>query len=101
LNFLSRFEHLKSLLVVQVLKEMWHAGCRVTHPGSGLPEELVHEMFDRGRGMTQEGLGLSMCRKLVKLMNGDMQYIRDVGKSYFLVNVELPLAQRDDAGSVK
>jgi phytochrome B len=58
-------------------------------------------MFDRGRGMTQEGLGLSMCRKLVKLMNGDVQYVRDVGKSYFLVNVELPLAQRDDAGSVK
>jgi phytochrome B len=84
-----------------VLKEMWHAGCRVMHPGSGLPEELVHEMFDRGRGMTQEGLGLSMCRKLVKLMNGDVQYVRDAGKSYFLVNVELPLAQRDDAGSVK
>nr|AHX73747.1 phytochrome [Nothoceros aenigmaticus] len=78
-----------------------HLEFRVTHPGAGLPEELVHEMFDRGRGMTQEGLGLSMCRKLVKLMNGDVQYIRDSGKSYFLVNVELPLAQRDDAGSVK
>ncbi len=66
-----------------------------------MPEELVHEMFDRGRGMTQEGLGLSMCRKLVKLMNGDVQYVRDAGKSYFLVNVELPLAHREDAGSVK
>jgi phytochrome B len=74
---------------------------RVTHPGIGLPEELVHEMFDRGRGMTQEGLGLSMCRKLVKLMNGNVQYIRETGKSYFLVEVELPLAQRDDAGSVR
>lgn len=74
---------------------------RVTHPGAGLPEELVHEMFDRGRGMTQEGLGLSMCRKLVKLMNGDVQYIRDTGKSCFLVNVEIPLASRDDASSVK
>ncbi len=51
--------------------------------------------------MTQEGLGLSMCRKLVKLMNGDVQYVRDAGKSYFLVNVELPLAHREDAGSVK
>jgi phytochrome B len=51
--------------------------------------------------MTQEGLGLSMCRKLVKLMNGDVQYIREAGKCYFLVNVELPLTQRDDAGSVK
>lgn len=58
-------------------------------------------MFDRGRGMTQEGLGLSMCRKLVKLMSGNVQYIRDTGKSYFLVQLELPLAQRDDEGSVK
>nr|AHZ63990.1 phytochrome [Anomodon rostratus] len=78
-----------------------HLEFRVTHPGMGLPEELVHEMFDRGRGMTQEGLGLSMCRKLVKLMNGNVQYIRETGKSYFLVEVELPLAQRDDAGSVR
>ncbi|KAG0623386.1 hypothetical protein M758_3G170800 [Ceratodon purpureus] len=78
-----------------------HLEFRVTHPGIGLPEELVHEMFDRGRGMTQEGLGLSMCRKLVKLMNGNVQYIRETGKSYFLVEVELPLAQRDDAGSVR
>lgn len=74
---------------------------RVTHPGAGLPDELVQEMFDRGRGMTQEGLGLSMCRKLVKLMNGDVQYICDPGQCYFLLNVELPLAQRDDAGSEK
>ena len=73
----------------------------MTHPGSGLPEELVHEMFDRGRGMTQEGLGLSMCRKLVKLMNGEVKYIRDTGKSYFLVNLELPLTVRDDAGHVR
>ncbi|XP_024398289.1 phytochrome 1 isoform X2 [Physcomitrium patens] len=78
-----------------------HLEFRVTHPGLGLPEELVHEMFGRGRGMTQEGLGLSMCRKLVKLMNGTVQYIRETGKSCFLVEVELPLAQRDDAGSVR
>lgn len=78
-----------------------HLEFRVTHPGSGLPEELVHEMFDRGRGMTQEGLGLSMCRKLVKLMNGEVKYIRDTGKSYFLVNLELPLTVRDDAGHVR
>nr|BAB39687.1 phytochrome [Marchantia paleacea subsp. diptera] len=78
-----------------------HFEFRVTHPGAGLPEELVQEMFDRGRGMTQEGLGLNMCRKLLKLMSGDVQYIREAGKCYFLVNVELPIAQRDDAGSVK
>lgn len=75
--------------------------CRVTHPGSGIPEELIHEMFDRGRGMTQEGLGLNMCRKLVKLMNGNVQYKRETGKSYFLVTLELPLAVRDDTGTMR
>ncbi|EFJ07212.1 hypothetical protein SELMODRAFT_161807 [Selaginella moellendorffii] len=78
-----------------------HLEFRITHPGVGLPEELVQEMFDRGRGMTQEGLGLSMCRKLVKLMNGEVEYLREPGKNFFLVSLELPLAQRDDAGSVK
>uniref|UniRef100_A0A7I4DDS2 Phytochrome n=1 Tax=Physcomitrium patens TaxID=3218 RepID=A0A7I4DDS2_PHYPA len=78
-----------------------HLEFRVTHPGSGLPEELIHEMFDRGRGMTQEGLGLNMCRKLVKLMNGNVQYKRETGKSYFLVTLELPLAVRDDTGTMR
>ena len=73
--------------------------CRVSHPGGGLPDELVLEMYDRGKGMTQEGLGLNMCRKLVRLMNGDVQYIRENGQCFFVVYVELPMAQRDDAGS--
>jgi phytochrome B len=72
---------------------------RVTHPGAGLPDELVLEMYDRGKGMTQEGLGLNMCRKLVRLMNGDVQYFRESMQCYFVVCVELPMAQRDDAGS--
>jgi phytochrome B len=74
---------------------------RITHPGPGLPAELVQDLFDRSRWTTQEGVGLSMCRKLLKLMNGDVQYIRESGKCYFLVNVELPLAQREDASSMK
>nr|AHZ63986.1 phytochrome [Anomodon rostratus] len=78
-----------------------HLEIRVAHPGSGLPEELVHEMFDRGRGMTQEGLGLNMCRKLVKLMNGEVTYIREPGKNYFLVTMELPLTARDDSGALR
>eukprot|EP00850_Spirogloea_muscicola_P003861 SM000016S01849 [mRNA] locus=s16:204838:211537:+ [translate_table: standard] len=76
---------------------------RVTHAGDGLPEDLVHQMYDRAdsRSKSQEGLGLSICRKLVRLMSGDVQYIREPGKSYFSVQLELPLAQRDDANSAK
>ncbi|NP_001413491.1 phytochrome 1 [Physcomitrium patens] len=76
-----------------------HLEFRVSHPGAGLPEELVLEMYDRGKGMTQEGLGLNMCRKLVRLMNGDVHYVREAMQCYFVVNVELPMAQRDDASS--
>lgn len=78
-----------------------HLEFRITHPGPGLPAELVQDLFDRSQWATQEGVGLSMCRKLLKLMNGDVQYIRESGICYFLVNVEFPMAQREDAASMK
>nr|AHZ63940.1 phytochrome [Dipteris conjugata] len=73
-----------------------HLEFRVSHPGSGIPEDLVQQMYDRSQEITQEGMGLSVSRKLVKLMNGDVSYVREAGICYFLVNVELPLVQRDD-----
>nr|AHZ63956.1 phytochrome [Taiwania cryptomerioides] len=78
-----------------------HLEFRITHPGPGLPAELIQDMFDRKRWTMQEGVGLSMCRKLLKLMDGDVQYMRESAKCYFLVNLELPLVHREDAGSVK
>ncbi|XP_024398881.1 phytochrome 1-like [Physcomitrium patens] len=80
-------------------EHVMHLEFRVSHPGAGLPEELVLEMFDKGKGMTQEGLGLNICRKLVRLMNGDVQYVREAMQCYFVLYVELPLAQQDDAAS--
>ena len=63
-------------------------------PGEGLPPELVQDMFHSSRWLTQEGLGLSMCRKILKLMNGEVQYIRESERSYFLVILELPVPRR-------
>nr|AHZ64004.1 phytochrome [Cylindrocystis sp. VAZE] len=76
---------------------------RVAHSGEGLPEDLVSQMFDRAdpHSKSQEGLGLSMCRKIVRLMNGEVKYVREAESSFFWVKLELPLAQREDAGSVK
>ncbi|GAQ77752.1 phytochrome [Klebsormidium nitens] len=76
---------------------------KVSHSGEGLPEDLHRQMFDRAdaQSKTQEGLGLSMCRKLVKVMGGDVAYVNQPGKPYFRVDIELPLAQREDAASVK
>lgn len=72
-----------------------HMEFRITHPGQGIPEELIKEMFVHNQDMSQEGLGLHMCQKLVKIMNGDVEYLREAGRSSFIVNVEFPLAQTD------
>lgn len=68
-----------------------HTEFRMVCPGEGLPPELVQDMFHSSRWMTQEGLGLSMCRKILKLMNGEVQYIRESERCYFLITLELPV----------
>ncbi|KAH9683836.1 Phytochrome B [Citrus sinensis] len=71
-----------------------HNEFRMVCPGEGLPPELVQDMFHSSRWMTQEGLGLSMCRKILKLMNGEVQYIRESERCYFLIIFELPMPRR-------
>ncbi|XP_068662138.1 phytochrome B-like [Aristolochia californica] len=66
---------------------------RLICSGDGLPPELIQDMFHSSQWVTQEGLGLSMSRKLLKLMNGEVQYIRDSERSYFLLLMELPTLQ--------
>lgn len=73
-----------------------HIEFRMACPGEGLPPELVQDMFHSSRWMTQEGLGLSMCRKILKLMNGEVQYIRESERCYFLIVLELPLSRSGD-----
>ncbi|KAM0947584.1 putative PAS domain, phytochrome, GAF domain, histidine kinase/HSP90-like ATPase [Dioscorea sansibarensis] len=63
---------------------------RIIVPGEGLPPELVQDMFHNSRWATQEGMGLSISRKLLKLMNGEVQYIREAERCYFLIATELP-----------
>ncbi|GKV45020.1 hypothetical protein SLEP1_g52151 [Rubroshorea leprosula] len=71
-----------------------HTEFRMVCPGEGLPPELVGDMFHSSRWITQEGLGLSMCRKILKLMNGEVQYIRESERCYFLIILELPIPPR-------
>ncbi|CAL5393458.1 unnamed protein product [Camellia sinensis] len=72
-----------------------HIEFRIVCPGEGLPPELVQDMFHSSRWMTQEGLGLSMCRKILKLMNSEVQYIRESERCYFLIILELPMPKQD------
>ncbi|KAK4775808.1 hypothetical protein SAY87_023769 [Trapa incisa] len=68
-----------------------HTEFRMVCPGEGLPPELVQDMFHSSRWMTQEGLGLSMCRKILKIMSGEVQYIRESERCYFIVILDLPM----------
>ncbi|KAL5996458.1 hypothetical protein ACLOJK_026537 [Asimina triloba] len=69
--------------------ELVHLEFRIVCPGEGLPPELVQDMFHSSKWVTQEGLGLSMSRKILKLMNGDVQYIRESERCYFIIMMEL------------
>lgn len=65
---------------------------RITHAGGGIPEPLLDQMFGSEGDTSEEGISLLISRKLVKLMNGDVQYLREAGKSTFIVSVELAAA---------
>ncbi|KAL7252219.1 hypothetical protein ACSBR1_013965 [Camellia fascicularis] len=71
-----------------------HIEFRIVCPGEGLPPELIQDMFHSSRWMTQEGLGLSLCRKILKLMNSEVQYIRESERCYFLIILELPMPKQ-------
>ncbi|XP_021766342.1 phytochrome C-like isoform X1 [Chenopodium quinoa] len=66
---------------------------RIIHPSPGVPEDLIQEMFHRNTGMSREGLSLYISHKLVRTMNGTLQYLRGEGHSSFIIHLEFPLIQ--------
>ncbi|KAK9292067.1 hypothetical protein L1049_020021 [Liquidambar formosana] len=66
---------------------------RITHAG-GVPEALLNQMFGGNVDESEDGISLLISRKLVKLMNGDVQYLREAGKSTFIISVELAAARK-------
>ncbi|KAJ8752380.1 hypothetical protein K2173_004016 [Erythroxylum novogranatense] len=70
-----------------------HLELSITHAGGGVPEALLSEMFGSDGDASEEGTSLLISRKLVSLMNGDVQYLREVGKATFIISVELAAAR--------
>ncbi|XLR47304.1 hypothetical protein S83_031964, partial [Arachis hypogaea] len=68
--------------------------CCITHDGVGVPETLLNQMFGREGQESEEGISLLISRKLLKLMNGDVRYLRDASKSSFILTVELAASQK-------
>ncbi|CAM8920964.1 unnamed protein product [Rhodiola kirilowii] len=69
-----------------------HMEIRITHIGVGIPEGLLSQMFGGETGSSEEGISLLISRKLVRLMNGDVQYLREADRSTFIISIELAAA---------
>nr|AUG98252.1 Phytochromes A protein [Gerbera jamesonii] len=65
---------------------------RITHSGGGVPEDLLKQMFGSSAEATEEGISLVISRNLLRLMSGDVQYLREATKSTFIICVELASA---------
>ncbi|CAB4285038.1 unnamed protein product [Prunus armeniaca] len=71
-----------------------HLELRITHAGGGIPEGLLNQMFGNDIAISEEGIGLLVSSRLVKLMNGDVRYLREAGKATFIISVELAAAHK-------
>ncbi|KAG5551360.1 hypothetical protein RHGRI_009691 [Rhododendron griersonianum] len=71
-----------------------HLEFRIAHPSPGIPEGLIQEMFHHSQSVSREGLGLYISQKLVKMMNGTVQYLRGAETCSFIILVEFPLVQQ-------
>ncbi|TKY49984.1 Phytochrome A [Spatholobus suberectus] len=58
----------------------------ITHGGSAVPAALLNQMFGNNGLDSEEGISLLISRKLLKLMNGDVRYLREAGKSAFILS---------------
>ncbi|KAL3833587.1 hypothetical protein ACJIZ3_008323 [Penstemon smallii] len=70
--------------------EYIHLQLRMTHPGQGLPSDLIEDMFSvKIQGTTREGIALNLSQKILNKMKGSVRYIRDQKKCYFLIDLQL------------
>ncbi|KAI3465539.1 hypothetical protein Pfo_022202 [Paulownia fortunei] len=72
--------------------QVLHVEFRISQPAPGIPEELIQAMFYYNHNVSKEGLGLYISQKLVKIMNGTVQYLREAEKASFIILVEFPFA---------
>ncbi|KAI3495546.1 hypothetical protein L1887_37889 [Cichorium endivia] len=81
---------LPGLRMIQDGHEFIHLQFRMTHPGTGLPANIIEDMYeDRKQWGTQEGLALNLSRKLLGIMKGRVHYVRDDGKCCFVIEIQM------------
>ncbi|XP_051114760.1 phytochrome C [Andrographis paniculata] len=77
--------------------QVLHVEFRISHPSPGVPKELIQEMFCYSNNVSREGLGLYISQKLVRIMNGTVQYLREADKASFIIKVEFPFAKESNS----
>ncbi|KAL8248301.1 hypothetical protein R6Q59_005169 [Mikania micrantha] len=78
------------LKMIQNGQEFIHLQFRMTHPGPGLPADIIRDMYEEDKKSgSEEGLALNLSRKLLRVMKGHMHYVRDDDKCCFLIDIEL------------
>ncbi|XP_056175578.1 phytochrome E isoform X3 [Syzygium oleosum] len=83
---------LPGLKLIQDGSEFVRIQIRMIHAGQGLPSALIDDMFDgenQWGTSTREGLGLNLSRKLLNKMNGQVHYIRESKRCYFVIDLDL------------
>ncbi|KAK1371036.1 Phytochrome [Heracleum sosnowskyi] len=73
-----------------------HFELRITHTGCVMPENLMGQMLGRIVAKSEDGISLFVSRKLLKIMNGDVQYLREVGKSAFIISLKFARAVKPE-----
>lgn len=78
---LIQFKALLNLCLSHIMNSPCHVSLQIVEvyqscAGEGVPPEKVQDMFHSSRWTSPGGLGLSVCRKILKLMNGEVHYIK-------------------------
>ena len=64
--------------------------CRIKHKGLDFPREILSGTYkDDIKDMSGEALSLVVSRYFLKLMNGEIRYVRKAGTSTFILTAEL------------
>ena len=67
--------------------------CRIKHKGLGVPGEiLLGTCKDDIKDMSGEAVSLVISRYFLKLINGDIRYVRKAGTSTFILTAKLAYA---------
>lgn len=61
-----------------------------------MPENLWGQMFGKIVAKSEDGISLFVSRKVLKVMNGDVQYLREVGKSAFVISLKFARAIKSE-----